>query len=116
MSGAMSAYEFLAQPQVLGPVCALVGGLAGHLAAPWLKRAERAPDMQQSVNSAVEAAVKLYTATLTRAEASIAALSAEVAALKIEVADLNQHISDLTETLDKHNIPPPPRRKRTREE
>jgi septal ring factor EnvC (AmiA/AmiB activator) len=108
----MTLLDKLAEPAILGPLCALVGGLAAQIFTWRTKRVERAPDMQESVNAAVSSAVSLFTATLNRAEAAIAQLSQEVMHLKAEVSDLNEHITDLNSTLERHNIPPPPRRAR----
>lgn len=97
-----------------GAVAAIIGTLVGLLT----KRAEKAPDMQASLDKAVSSVVGHYVAALASSDALIRKLMdevqearEEVRALRETIGDLEQHIDQLTQALAEAGIKPPPRRR-----
>ena len=100
---------------VTGSVGALAGAIATGLLG-WLtkrtektleidaKRAERAPDQQESINAAVAGVVRHYAEALTRSDAEIAERRAEAQALRAEVAELRRLVEAQTERLEEQSI------------
>lgn len=130
---------------VTGGIGALAGAVATGLLG-WLtkrtektleldtKRAERAPDMQETLNAAVAGVVKHYTDALARSDEESRALRGEVAELRRLVEDQTARIEDQSQRIAEQSVEieglvthvvsleraivdmggtPPPRRKRT---
>jgi len=107
--------ELFTNPAFTAMLAAGVAGLAGYFA----KRAEKAPEMQASLDKAVAAVVDHYKAALDRDGAEIREMRDEIRALRETINDLHDtiseledHVDALTNALEKAGVVPPPRRKR----
>jgi septal ring factor EnvC (AmiA/AmiB activator) len=106
--------DILTNQWLTGAVAAVAGTLLGLLA----KRAEKAPDMQTSLSTAVASVVGHYVKALESSDALIIKLTNEVQesrdemrALRETISDLEEHIDRLTQALAEAGIKPPPRRR-----
>jgi hypothetical protein len=105
---------------------AMVSGLAGLIAGFVMKRVEKAPDVQASLNAAVAGVITHYTEALKASSAQIEAMRAEIVVLRetverqsetidqqsIKIGELEEHIDLFTAAFDKAGVTPPSRRKR----
>ena len=118
---------------VSGGIGAVAGAVVTQIGSWWTKRAEKAPDLQETLTHAVAGVVKHYTDALAAERNEAQALRAEVADLRRiiedqsarieeqshriadqseEIGGLNAHVEALTDALTAAGLNPPPRRKR----
>ncbi|MDC7784745.1 hypothetical protein PQJ75_00570 [Rhodoplanes sp. TEM] len=110
-------------PVVVNALCTAIGGLAGAVAsvqiARWKfaeKAAEKAPDVQSIISTAVAGIIKHYADALAEQTEEVKNLRLEIVALRgtveqqnEEIAGLQAHVAVLSAELAKHGIQPPPR-------
>ena len=104
----MTVIEVLVNPTF----AAMVSGLAGLVAGYVMKRVEKAPDVQASLDKAVAGVVDHYVKALSLNHEEMKELRGEIRAMRETIADLEEHIDLLTTALEKAGVTPPPRRKR----
>ena len=117
----MTIIEILVNPTF----AAMISGLAGLVAGFLMKRVEKAPDVQASLNAAVAGVIAHYTDALKASSAQIEAMRAEIVVLRetverqsetidqqsVKIGELEEHIDLFTAAFDKAGVTPP-RRKR----
>ncbi len=100
---------------------ALVGALVGAIGQWLVTRANKAPDVQTSLNAAVAGVIQHYELALERATREIGALRTEIEGLRktvedqsLIIEDLESHVDELTAAMTKSGVAPPVRQRRTR--
>jgi predicted RNase H-like nuclease (RuvC/YqgF family) len=100
-------------------VPALVGAGIGALGQWLVTRANKAPDVQTSLNAAVAGVIQHYEQALERATKEIGALRVEIEGLRKTVEeqssiieDLESHVDELTDAMTKSGVSPPSRPRR----
>lgn len=100
---------------VTGLGTSVLGGLIGYMTA----KAQKAPDVQASLNAAVAGVIGHYTTALESARKETAELRLEIADLRQTIQDqssviedLEDHIDTLTTAMTQAGVTAPPRKKR----
>ncbi len=91
--------QAVAVPAFAGIAGALAGAIGGWLA----KRAEKAPDIQATLNEAVARVVEHYRVALDRSDEDAAEARRESEALRAEIGEMRRLIEDQSRKLDEQS-------------
>lgn len=105
--------DLLTNPVFTAFVSSIVGALVGAISVYLGKRRETEPSIQKAWTEATSALIEQYTEALTASRDRMTSMEAKLVDLTNEVEELNGHIDVLTQTLERHGIAPPPRRRRS---
>lgn len=92
--------QAVAMPAFAGLFGALFGAVGGWLA----KRAEKAPDIQATLNDAVARVVEHYKVALDRSDEELAEARRDAAVLRDELAEMRRLIEAQSVKLDEQSI------------